>query len=217
MNRVDLPYQEARPLIKEGDILLFRGAGWVSYFISRAGESPYTHCAVASWINDNNGGILECVEFREGKGGRSVNLSIQVDNLPGQIDVYRPIPSVTHWEYNPISEDPFSLIRQDLDARAVTNTMRKMTGLPYGWKRIWWLFKHKAIVLRLFTDVEGLTADELEDIVYPVCSTALAYCFNKNGYDLIHNKSDQWAEPADIARSARISYLFTLTKSSSLV
>lgn len=210
MNRVDLSYESARPLIQEGDVLLFRGEGWISYFISHAGESPYTHCGVASWINNDNGGILECVEFREGKGGRAVNLSIQVKNFPGQIDVYRPIPSVTHWEYHPDEVEPFELIRQKLDARAVTNTMRKMTGLPYGWKRIWWLFKHKAIVLRLFTDVEGLTCDELEDVVYPVCSTALAYSFNKNGYDLIHNKSDQWAEPADVGRSARISYLFTL-------
>ncbi len=224
MNRIMLTYQKAKPLINEADVLLFRGKGWVSFFIQKAAESPYSHVGVASWVNGRHNtkdGILDCVEFREGKGGRAVNLEIQVNNLPGQIDVYRPIPSVTQWKFCPnpnfivkqqaeVGQEPFILLRNNLDAKQVTDTMRRMTGLPYGWKRIWWLAKHKMVGFRLFTDVNSLMCDTLEDVVYPVCSTTVAYAFNKAGFDLIHNKCDQWTEPGDIARSARLSYLFTL-------
>lgn len=226
INRLYLKYSEAKPLINEADVLLFRGKGFMSYMIGVGGESPYSHVALASWINGNSNtqeGILECVEFREGSpfagilsssngrgGGRAVNLGVQVNQYPNQIDVYRPIPYVTSWVFD-AEEKVFSLTENKLNAKEVTRTMRKMTGLPYGWSRIWWLMKHKLVGFRMFTDVESLMADRLEDIVYPVCSTAVAYSFNKNGYDLINNKSDQWTEPADIARSARLSYLFTLT------
>lgn len=222
--QLNLPYNKAKPLINEADVLLFRGTGWGSYFISRAGKSPYTHVGMASWHNGDENtleGLLECVEFREGSpiaglfnanaagGGRSVNLEREVNKYPGQIDVYRPVKFCSEWHFNSETHEAV-LERRQIDPKAITKTMRKMTGLPYGWKRIWWIAKHNLLGFRLFTDVKSLENDELGEVVYPVCSTAIAYSFNKNGYDLIHNKADQWAEPADIARSARLSYLFTL-------
>jgi len=224
MERVLIPYSQGKVLVNEADVLLFRGSGWASYFLSRSGKSTYTHVAMASWINgraNTPDGILECVEFREGSpiaglfnsnaagSGRAVNLSREVNKYPGCIDVYRPIPYCTKWVFDEEKED-LKLERTFLVHKDVTDTMRKLTGLPYGWRRIWWLAKQSMAGFRLFTDVESLQDDESGDIIYPVCSTAVAYCFNKNGFDLINNKSDEWTEPGDVARSARLSYLFTL-------
>lgn len=222
--KIILPYVVAKPLINEGDVLLFRGSGWVAFFIGVAGESFYSHVAVASWHNGDKKhlGLLECVEFREGSflgglfnsnaagGGRSVNLYNEVQKYSGCIDVYRPVDRFTKHTYNAATHS-VNHHQTTFDGKAVTNTMRQLTGLPYGWKRIWWLMQYKLAIWRLISNRDVLMNDNVEDIVYPVCSTAVAYAFNKNNCDLINNKSDEWTEPADIARSARLSYLFTLS------
>ncbi len=219
-----IKYQEAKPLINEGDVLLFRGQGWASYFIGVASESVYTHVAVASWHNGDQKhlGLLECVEFREGSmfaglfnpnaagGGRTVNLLNEVLKYPGQIDVYRPVSSFTSTTFDTETKS-ITTKEVSFNGKAVTNVMRMMTGLPYGWRRILWLARYKLAGWRLFSDRSILMSDELHDVVYPVCSTAVAYAFNSNNFDLISNKSDSWTEPADIARSSRLSYLFTLS------
>lgn len=218
-----LNFADAKPLINEGDVLLFRGRGWASYFIGIAGESVYSHVAVASWHNGDQKhlGILECVEFREGSmlnglfngnsggGGRTVTLLTQVNQYPEQIDVYRPTNTYTQYEFD--AETKSTIVKSiAFNGKAVTNTMRRMTGLPYGWKRIMWLAKQKLAGFRLFYNRESLMNDRMGEIIYPICSTAVAYAFNSNNFDLINNKADEWTEPADIARSARLSYLFTL-------
>ena len=206
-----LPYLIAKPLIEEGDVLLFRGTSYVSFILSKASTSPYTHVGVASWpYGDKSQGVLECVEFREWKGGRSINLENAVNDHPRRIDVYRPVTYSSEWVFDSAKNDAF-LIRKEINLRGVTNTMRLLTGLPYGWKRILWLSKHHIAGFRLGIDTEKLRCDTVGDIVYPVCSTAIAYAFNSNGYDLIMNRADEWTEPAHIALSPRLSYLFTLT------
>jgi len=225
MQRIEKTYDEAKPLINEADVLLFRGGGLASKIIGIASESPYTHVAVASWVNGRSNtpdGILECVEFKEGSfiasffnksaggGGRTVNLGQRVSEQSGKIDVYRPVPRATKWVYNE-ENNTFDLHTTDLNPRQVTDTMRRMTGLPYGWRRIWWIAKHKLAAFRIFSDVDSLIVDDLEDLIYPVCSTTVAYAFNKSDYDLMNNRSDEWTEPGDVARSSRLSYLFTLT------
>lgn len=204
-------FKEAEPLIEEGDVLLFRGKGWISKLLRISGEGLHTHVGIASWHNGHSShrGILECVEFREWKGGRAVNLKYQVETNNCTIDVYRPIPYFSTVYYDDANKR-VSSYRKEFDGKLVTNTMRKMTGLPYGWTRIWWIAKHKMIGLRLFVDYNSLVDDQLEDLIYPVCSTAVAYSFSKHGFDLVKNRSDQWTEPAHIATSARLNYLFTL-------
>ena len=207
-----ISYQEIRNHINEGDVLLFRGKGTISRFISAPSETTYSHVGIASWINGNSNtdaGLLECVEFREGKGGRSINLSHAVKSQPNQIDVYRPS---SRFEKIAFYNGPKTAKSQwiEFDGKKVTHTMRKMTGLPYGWKRIWWMAKHKLAIIRFFVDKSKLMHDELQDIIYPVCSTATSYSFNVHGYDLIRNRSDEATEPGDIAKSALLNYLFPL-------
>lgn len=208
MKKITLSFEEAKPLINEGDILLFSGQGWISNLIKSAGETPYSHVAVASWVNGKDG-ILECVEFREKKGGRSINIEHAINDNPNLIDVYRPIKDFDSITFDLATKNTIDS-RKVFNGKKVTRTMRKMTGLPYGWKRIWWMIKYKLLIFRLFKK-KTLVCDELSDIIYPVCSTAVAYAFNSNDYDLVKNRSDEWCEPGDIAKSARINYLFTLS------
>jgi hypothetical protein len=206
-----IKFCEATQLIKEGDVLLFRNSGFVPYLIKTATQGPYTHVGLASWVYDKVGDpvYLECVEFREWKGGRAVNLSKQVEFYNKQIDVYRA--SSPFLEF--IFEDG-KIIQTEIhfDGRVITNCLRKVTGIPYGWRRIWWLGKHHFLGTRLWLPTES-DDDTLQDsVVYPVCSTVVAHCYHKHFTDLIHNRSNARTEPSDIARSPILNYLFTLER-----
>ena len=203
---IKLPLENAKAYINEGDVLLFRGNSWFSHLLGMVGFSTYTHVAVASW-HDKKNNFLECVEFKEWIGGRSVNLEVVVQENPELIDVYRPSPYIIqHYYYNCRI---FQKVKK-FNGNLVTQAMRKLTGLPYGWIRIWWMAQFHIPFLRMFKDISYTLNDESKDVVYPVCSTAVAHAFSSSSYDLVNNKSDEWTEPADIARSKLLSYLFTL-------
>jgi hypothetical protein len=192
------------PLMQEGDVALFRGQNLLGRLIGRGSETTYSHVGILSRHN----GLIELVEFKEKKGGRTVNFDIIVEKAARYIDIYRPIPVWLKWK---VYNGEVKLVHKYFDGRAVTNTMRQMTGLPYGWKRLWWIIKHKMFGLRLLYNVNNLMVDTLEDMVYPVCSTAVAYSFNKNGFDILCNRADAWTEPGQIAMSPRLTGLFTIT------
>ena len=97
-NYIYLPYDKAKPLIQEGDVLLFRGQKWYSFLIKRITQSLYSHTALASWHNGDN--ILEIVEFHLKTGGVSRNLENVVATHHKIIDVYRPSPRRYDLEYD---------------------------------------------------------------------------------------------------------------------
>lgn len=216
MKKIIIPIEEARLLIQEADVLLFRGNGFFSKLIQRAGEGSYSHVALASWYNGSRASsLLEVTEFREGKGGRTVNLtSAYKKHLEeGLIDVYRINKPLYRTYYN-IETKKVEKVAIDFNAKGVTRHMRNLTGLPYGWARIWWIAKNKMVGLRWFANRENVDNDNSAmDIskIYPVCSTAVAACFSRYGYDLTRNRADEFMEPSDISRSALLNYLFTLT------
>lgn len=208
----ELDFNQAAPLLQEADILLFRSRGFFSYLIKRVSEGLYSHVGIASshYHDEDDEKIWECIEFREWKGGRSVSLQTYIRTEDVVIDVYRPTAKKIVMSYNTITDSIESKIVR-LNTHDVTDTMRKMTGLPYGWRRIAWMAQFNLPVLRWFYSMESLVDDCcLEDLVYPVCSTAIAHSFSKAGYDLIHNRSDIATEPSDISRSALLNYLFTI-------
>lgn len=211
MKKVVLSWKEAKPLINEGDVLLFRGQSWISKMISSQTQTAYSHVGIASWVNGDSNtddGLLECVEFREGYGGRAISLHRAVLDNPGIIDVYRPVPYFSELKFNTETKQT-DLIRREFNGKAVTRIMRKMTGLPYGWRRIFWMIKHKLVFIRLLNK-EHLADDTLKEIIYPVCSTSASYAFSYNDFDLLKNKSNEAMEPGHVAHSPRINYLFTL-------
>lgn len=203
-------FQKARELLAEGDVLLFRGRGFWSYFIKKAAEGRYSHVGLASSHGTNGDRIWECVEFREWKGGRSVNLSTYLSRYEGEVDVYRPSSAKRAYVFNTERNEVIP-VTIGLNAKAVTNIMRKMTGLPYGWKRIMLLAQMKMPLLRFFYSIDSISDDSIKDLIYPICSTAVAYSFAKTGFDLVHNRADSATEPSDIARSPLLSYIFTIT------
>lgn len=211
MKKIHISLGESLRIVKEGDVLLYRNKNVISCLVGRAGEGQYSHVSVVS----KNGGFVECVEFKEWRGGRAVSLQRVVENYDGEIDVYRISPVLYKYKYsfnekNIISEEK---VFNTSTARKVTNCMREMTGLPYGWTRILWIFLHKFPFTRYFYDINKLTVDVPSDEqIYPVCSTSLAHCFNKAGFDLVNHRSDEFTEPNDIARSSILSYVFTIKK-----
>lgn len=202
-----IPYSQGRELTEEGDILLFRGPSFISKAIGKITEGVHSHVATASWRGQDKESLLECVEFLEWNGGRTVSLRTQVAYKDWKIDVYRISSPVYKLKMNVnhmvISE------RLEYPGRAVTDTMRKMTGLPYGWRRIWEIAKVKMAGVRWLKKVN---IDDEDTQIYPVCSSAVAYAVRKNYTDLIELRPDGLTSPADIARSPLTNYLFTYEK-----
>ena len=212
-----VPYHEAINHVQEADVLLFRGRGLISWLIKRYGSGVHSHAAMAHWDGDN----IECVEFREFRGGRSVSLKTQVATHPDNIDVFRPL--------NLISSNQFSSWPQNIENRSVkveyenkqleykfdagvaknvTDTMLKLTGLPYGWKNFVKLGKHYLPFCRLAP--QNIKDDEPNEVF--VCSTAVTYAYRINYLDPCPFLADAATTPADLARSPLFKYQFTLKK-----
>ena len=191
-----LPYSEAVPLIQEADILLFRGKGIISWLIKRYGSGVHSHVGIAHWDNDN----LQCVEFREFKGGRSVSLKTQVDNSPFGIDVFRASKRVDY--------ENDSYVLDDITKEKISSIMLKLTGLPYGWRNIWKLVKHYVPFCRL---AQQNIKDNNATKIF-VCSTAAAYAYRMAYIDPVPYLADSAVTPSDLARSALFEYQFTLQK-----
>ena len=205
MNRIFIPYSKAQYLINEGDILLFRGYGFISYWIKWASKGEYSHVGMAS----RNGNIVECVEFREFKGGRTINLLNYLQEMSGRIDVYRVSSSALTYTLDNEYKVHKEVVRYN--GRNVTNLMRGLTGLPYGWQRICLLAQHHLPIIRFFSSTKFEDKSE-NGSLYPVCSTAVAASIRKTYVDLMPNLSDFEMTPSDIGRSSLVHYLFTITK-----
>jgi hypothetical protein len=206
--RILIPWEEVKPLVHEADIFLFRSTCWYSWFIQRFTQSEYSHVALASWHNGDNS-LLELIEFHGFRGGGAViNADTYFPSEKGHIDIYRPSSHYDKIWLNPTTREIESKIIQ-LQPKAITKKMRILTGMPYGWKRMWWFAKRYLVGLRLFYDLEDLTSDEIEDIVYPVCSTAVSYAFSSYEYDLMKNKGDEWTKPSDVSESTLLHYICT--------
>ncbi len=191
-----IPYSEALPLIQEADILLFRGKGIISWLIKRYGSGVHSHVGIAHWDNGN----LQCVEFREFKGGRSVSLKTQVDNSPFGIDVFRAAKRVDY--------ENDSYVLDDTTKFKITTIMLKLTGLPYGWKNIWKLFKHYLPFCRLAP--QNIKDNNATKIF--VCSTAAAFAYRTSYIDPVPYLADSAVTPSDLARSSLFQYQFTIQK-----
>lgn len=196
-----LPYSEAKPLIKEADVLLFRAGPFpsIGWCIVKYTRGIHSHVALAHHDEDE----IYCVEQREFKGGRSVILDSQVKLMPNTIDVYRPISKMVI----PSLDGDKELELTPEIAKRITKTARGLTGSEYGWKNIWEIFKGYAPGLRMFyRDKNG---DETVSHAY-VCSTLVTYSYRIHYFDPCPNLNDKRTTPADIAQSSLFNYMFTI-------
>jgi len=202
-------YEEAQNLLQEGDVLLFRGTSFISSLIKMAGQGEYSHVAVASKHN----GHWESIEWREWLGSRIINLENYIkisEKSKTYIDVYRACPVITKLEFNQHTRH-IDYVSYDFDGKKITELMRVMTGMPYSYRRILTLLKLKLFKWKILQNIEQITKElPTDDLVMPVCSTAVAYCFAKNNWPLLRRKNSDFMEPSDISRSTRLNYIFTL-------
>ncbi len=206
--RVDktLPFEKAKLLIKEGDVLFFRSRGLLSKIIKTVGYGLYSHVAIASWRGEAYKSILECVEFKEFVGGRTVSLEVVLKSSGATVDVYRPVPEYT---YSVFDGQEVKTMNVKYNGLLTTDFMRFITGLPYGWHRIW-IMSHRHIpFLRWFVTFVDDDNDGKE-YIYPVCSTSLARAFRKTYIDPVPLMADIYVEPSDLSRSLLFNYLFTV-------
>ena len=192
----NITYSQAKSLIKEGDVLLFQGKGMLSWLIKRYGSGVHSHVGIAHW----DGKHLQCVEFREFKGGRSISLKSQVDENLADIDVFRAAKTI---EYDDIKYELTEVVTSKISSILIL-----LTGLPYGWKNIWKLVKHYTPLLRLAP--QNMKDDDPTKVF--VCSTAVAYAYRMAYVDPVPYLADTAVAPADLARSALFKYQFTIEK-----
>ncbi len=181
---------ECAAQIWNGDLLLFRGRGFLSRLIGTAGRSEYTHAARAIWWGD----VLFCCEVRELKGGRAVTLVSQVRKFPGLIDVFAVNPDNRWPEY---------------DRHGANRFMLQLAGCDYGYGGLLQAALLHAPFCRLL--VTPATEDMHVETRPPFCSQACAMADRLGGgVDPVPHLADRLTEPADLARSAFYRYRFTL-------
>jgi hypothetical protein len=174
--------------ILDGDLLLFRGSGWVANAIQWGGRSEYSHAALAAdWF-----GQVMCLEVREWVGGRAVTLASQVKKYPGAIDVYRA-DTTRHPEY----------IR-----KIAVATMKDLAGCQYGYFSVLLAAIGHLPFLRRLVSREAETIERFNSP--PYCSQAIAIAAERAGVDPVPNLDDRLTEPGDLARSSLWNYRFTL-------
>lgn len=203
MNQKFVPYQVAKRHLQEGDVLLFRGHGLVSWIIKQAGRGDYSHCGLLTKCED----CFYVLEFREFIGSRMIPIETLLKEQSGEIDVYRPISPVPIIEF-----DLFTCIKirqNTYEEKATSDCFKSFIGLPYGWKRILIFIYRRFLLVRLFYKMK--TDDGLNNgMINPVCSTAVCHAIAKTYVDPVPNLADSLVEPSDLGRSALFSYLFTL-------
>ncbi len=204
MNKIQLDYnKQAKTLIEEGDVLLFRAPRFpsIGWWITKYTGGTHSHVGLAHWDNKE----LYLVEQREFKGGRSVLLESQLKG--NTIDVYRPKPKVMQHEIVDNEVKWYTKILTKKIREDITRTALSLTGTSYGWKSIWEIFKGYAPFFRIIT--RSKNGDESVADAY-VCSTVVTYSYRMNYEDPCPNLSDKRTSPADIAQSALFDYLFTV-------
>jgi len=178
-------------LIRDGDLLLFRGRGLLSRLIRSAGRSEYTHAARAVWWGD----LLFCCEVRELKGGRAVTLASQIRKYPGRIDVFETNPSRRWHEY---------------DRRGAVSYLRRLAGCDYGYFGVLRAAQRHLPLWRCL--IRPDMNDERMTSQPPFCSQACAMADRiGGGVDPVPHLADRVTEPADLARSPFYRYRFTLS------
>jgi hypothetical protein len=181
-----VPLADARSLVRDGDLLLFRRRG----LISIAGRGRHSHAAKAAWWGDD----LFCLEVREWHGGRAVTLQSQVRRRPGRIDLFRANPNNRWPEY---------------DRTRATILMRRLAGCDYGYAAV------LAAAMLHLPFVRMAVRAEVEDSAIdrrpPFCSQACAMVDRVGGgVDPVPHLADRLTEPADLARSPFYRYELTL-------
>lgn len=206
-SRICLDQKTAKGLVKDGDLILLDEPGILEYLIKVIGQSTYNHSAVISIVD----GKPEILEFTAKSGcvAYSWENYFKTFKRGTRASLYRANKYFTETKWNKRKKEVESK-RCLFKGKRVADDFRTLLGLAYGWRTAWEIIKGNLAFGRFFFFSERIGDDTIVVPTYPVCSTAIAYCFSKNGYDLNKKRADSTILPGDLAQSARMNYLLDI-------
>ncbi len=177
-------YDDARREIRNGDVLLYKGQGFLSRLIGLLTKSPYSHAGLAVWWYDRLM-VMEAV----GKGVVVTPLSVNVAHYEGGVEWY---------QYKEEIPEP--------DRLKMAHFAQQQLGKEYAyWKMI-------SILFYIIFQWRMSRRDELRRTKKLFCSYYVAQVYNSVGRDLKKDESDRFMSPADIANSPALRKIAVLKK-----
>ena len=187
-NMASIPYEDARPIVRTGDLLFCSGAEPVSRIIQFATRSPYSHVALVVRMLSIDRLLL--LEAEWPYGVRVVPLSSYFKNWNGS---GKPYPGhllvARHTKLDTNDEDTSSMFLSEL----VDNLGRRYS-----------LRRALRIGLREVAALAGLRFRELQMKKATVCSEYIYHVYSRLGVDISWNPKG-YILPMDIASHQDIS------------
>jgi hypothetical protein len=190
------PTSTVRAAIQDADVLLFRGANFVSRLIEVGTDSPYSHAAIVfrSAANDplqtDYGPGRVCLIEAVGKGIKMGLLSEEVASYNGALELWR-------------LEDEYLGKLSPLKAIAEA---RRYLGRPYAFWHLL-LFAFDWLTLGLLR-LRSCSRDRRAFF----CSQLVSRAYVKGGVDLNVRYGDAATAPADLVKGRRIRFVHAFSK-----
>ena len=166
-------YEEVRPQIKNGDVIMYEGKSMVPKLVSWFTRSPYSHAGIAVWWNERLM-VMEAVM----QGVRVAPLSRNIYQHKGNVEWFSCRKEIAE-------EDRL---------RMVIFAQEELGKSFARWKAV--LFGLKILLNRNLSKKDQL---RMENKLF--CSQYVAQIYNSIGLDLKKNREDRFMSPEDIARS----------------
>ena len=171
-----LNYDDIRSDMKDGDVLMFKGTGWLSSLIKSKTNSVYSHAGIVAWWGDRLM-VLEAV----GKGLEARPISYNLKKYEGGFDYYRPKKEITQTNRKKmLTYAQLQLGKKYATMRMVVFFFKVMLGLKFSQKEK--------------DDSAGVSWEYF-------CSHYVAAIYNSIGIDLQINMSDKYTSPGLVAKS----------------
>lgn len=171
-----LNYDEIRSDMKDGDVLMFKGTGWLSTLIKSKTNSVYSHAGIVAWWGDRLM-VLEAV----GKGLEARPISYNLKKYEGGFDYYKSkkdIPAETRQKM--LTYAQLQLGKKYATMRMVKFFFKVMLGFKFSQEEK--------------DDTAGVSGEYF-------CSHYVAAIYNSVGIDLQVNMSDKYTTPEQVAKS----------------
>jgi hypothetical protein len=166
-------YEEVRPQIQNGDVIMYTGKKILPRLIGWLTRSPYSHAGIAVWWNERLM-IMEAVM----RGVRVASLSRNIYQHKGNVEWFSCKKEIAE-------EDRLRMVI----------FAQEELGKSYArWKAV--LFGLKVLFKRDLSKKDEL---RMENKLF--CSQYVAQTYNSIGLDLKKNREDRFMSPGDIASS----------------
>jgi hypothetical protein len=181
-NNKSVCYHEFRAQMRDADVLLFKGSGWVSNIIKWKTKSAYSHAGLVAWWGDRLM-VLEAV----GNGVRATPISYNLQKYSGGIDYYRCTIELS----DPLRQSMLSFAQQQL-------------GKEYSFRRLVGFF----FKLILNKPLEQCESAKVPSTFF--CSEYVAEVYEHAGCDLVLERSSQYTSPDKLACTEKLEFVGTL-------